>query len=508
MRIPDWLESLLPHAPRLLDEPLSAMLARAPERIETSTLQVGPLRACFARQRLDAEAEAALFEVARRRGVAEAIADLFEGVPLNRSENRAALHTALRSNLGTSPQALAAQADAAVLREHMRACVQALRASGVTDLVNIGIGGSHLGPQLAMDALDEFRDGCLRIHFLSSCDGRAVERLLRDLAPERTAALLVSKSFGTQEALLNGQAVRDWLGDSERMYAITAQPEKARAFGIEASRILLLRDWVGGRFSLWSSVGLAVAAGLGMHNFERLLAGAAMMDVHVRKAPIEANLAVRHGLLALWNRNVLGYATQVVVPYDSGLKWLPSWLQQLVMESLGKCATQEGQPVGCATAPVIWGGAGSDAQHSFFQALHQGCDTVPVEFVGVLSGPGPQVQRKAQLANLLAQSEALVHGAPNPDLQRHYPGNRPSTVLLLDALNPEALGALLALYEHSVLVQATVWGINAFDQWGVELGKRVASGVQAALDDPDSPVSDAVTARLLAQIRAAAVARE
>lgn len=508
MRIPDWLESLLPHAPRLLDEPLSAMLARAPERIESSTLRLGPLQACFARQRLDAEAEAALFEVARQRDVAGAIADLFDGVAVNRSENRAALHTALRSNLGTRPQAQAAQADAAALREQMRACVHALQASGVTDLINIGIGGSHLGPQLAMDALDEFRDGRLRTHFLSSSDGRAVTRLLRRLVPEQTAAVLVSKSFGTQEALLNGQAVRDWLGGSERLYAVTAQPEKAQAFGIEASRILLLRDWVGGRFSLWSSVGLIVAAGLGMPNFERLLAGAALMDAHVRQAPLEQNLAVRHGLLALWNRNVLGYASQVVVPYDSGLRWLPAWLQQLVMESLGKSATQDGKPVGCATAPVIWGGAGSDAQHSFFQALHQGHDTVPVEFIGVLNGPGPQVQRRMQLANLLAQSEALMRGAPNADLQRHYPGNRPSTTLLLDALTPEALGALLALYEHSVLVQATVWGINAFDQWGVELGKRVASGVLAALDAPAAQGGDAVTAQLLTQIRAARLDQE
>lgn len=502
MRIPDWLEHLLPHAVRLADESIGAILAREPERVAQSTQRVGPLLACFARQRIDARAEAALLEVAQARGVAEAIAGVFEGEPLNRSEGRAALHTALRSDLGRSAMARAAHADALQARARMRQWLEELQASEVTDLINIGIGGSCLGPRLALEALEDFDAGRFRVHFLSSSDGNAVARLLRGLDPARSAAFLVSKSFGTQETLLNGQVVRDWLGPQPHLYAVSARPEKALAFGIAPSRVLPMWDWVGGRFSLWSAAGFTLAAALGMPHFERLLAGAALMDAHVRQTPLADNLAVRHGLVALWNRNALGYGAQAVVPYDTRLAWLPVWMQQLVMESLGKSATQEGAPVGCATSPLIWGGVGSDVQHSFFQALHQGSDTVPVEFVGVLRANGPAALHQAQLANLLAQAEALAQGAVNPDLQRHYPGNRPSTLLLLDALTPESLGLLLALYEHSVLVQATVWGINPFDQWGVELGKQLAGGLLDALNDPAQPVPDPVTRMLMAQIRA------
>jgi glucose-6-phosphate isomerase len=495
-----WLERLAPHAARNLDRRLSEVIAAEPDRFAATTLRVGPLMACFARQRIDAPAAAALLEVARERRVGDAIAALFEGEPVNRSENRPALHTALRSDQGASAIARAAHAQARAARERMAQQVDALRASGVTDIVNVGIGGSDLGPRLAMEALRELDPGRFRVHFLSTVDGHAASQLQRQLDPDRSAAVLVSKSFSTQETLLNAQVLREWMGTDDRFHAVTASDERARALGIAPERILPMWDWVGGRYSLWSAVGFSLAAALGMAAFERLLAGAAQMDEHVRRAPLESNLAVRHALVAIWNRNALGYDTHAVLPYDARLARLPAYLQQLVMESLGKSITQEGEPVSCATGPVIWGGSGTDVQHSFFQSLHQGTDTVPMDFIGVVRADhGWPAPHRTLLANLLAQAEAFANGAASTEPQRAYPGNRPSTMILLDALTPESLGALIALYEHSVFVQATLWGINPFDQWGVELGKRLASDLGTAFDSPEA-ATDPITRALFAEL--------
>ncbi len=497
-----WLERLTPHAARMVDLPLRDLIAADPGRIAASTLQVGPIHACFARQRIDAAAQAALLDVARERGVASAFAALFDGAPVNRSEQRPALHTALRSNLGATPVAQAAHAQAGETRRTMAGLIDALRASDVTDLVNIGIGGSDLGPRLALDALRDLDPGRFRVHFLSTADGRAAAHALRGLDPAKTAAILVSKSFGTQETLLNGQVVRDWLGSGERLYAVTANTARAAALGIAPERVLPMWDWVGGRYSLWSAVGFVVAAALGPDVFERLLAGAAAMDEHALRAPPEANLAIRHALVAVWNRDAMGYATHAILPYDERLARLPAYLQQLVMESLGKSVTQDGNPVEHGTVPVIWGGTGTDVQHSFFQALHQGTDTVPMDFIGTLRAGADPGHHRAQLANLLAQAEAFANGASSGDPQKTYPGNRPSTMLLLDDLTPESFGALLAMYEHSVYAQAAVWGINPFDQWGVELGKTLAASLLDCLADPAKPASDPVTRALIERMRA------
>lgn len=500
MRSADWLDGLAPHAARNLGRSLSELAQTEPTRYADTTLRVGPLLACFARQRIDAEAASALIGVARGRGVAEAIDALFQGEPVNRSEGRPALHTALRSSLGTSAVARDAQARAAAARHDMARQVEALRATDVTDLINVGIGGSDLGPRLLMDALREIDPGRFRVHFLSTVDGHAISHLLRRLDPARSAAVLVSKSFTTQETLLNARVLRDWMGRDDRLYAVTANLDRAAAQGINAQRILPMWDWVGGRYSLWSAVGFVVAAALGVEVFERLLAGAAQMDSHVHGAALEANLAVRHALVAVWNRNALGYDSHAVLPYDARLARFPAYLQQLVMESLGKSVTQHGHAVACATGAVIWGGAGTDAQHSFFQSLHQGTDTVPMDFIGVVKPDhGHPEQHRALLANLLAQAEAFAIGAPCADAQRNYPGNRPSTMILLDALSPEALGALIALYEHSVYVQAVIWGINPFDQWGVELGKRLAGELLGAIDDPRA-ASDSITRALIDEL--------
>src|SRR5690606_12341952 len=413
---------LLEHAGRLSGVRIADLVAADPDRARATALRVGPVYASFARQRLDAPALAALEALAAHVRMPLAMRALVDGAPANEPESRPALHTALRSPVGHGPVARAAHEEALAARVRMAALAEALRASPVTDVVNIGIGGSDLGPRLAVEALADAGDGRFRLHFVSNVDGSDVERALRGLDPARTAAILVSKSFGTQETLLNGALVREWLGGGERLYAVSANVAAAEAFGVDASRVLPMWDWVGGRYSLWSTVGFAVALAIGMDGFEALLAGAAEMDAHVVDAPVEANLPVRHALLAVWNRNVWQLPTHAVLPYDQRLARLPDYLQQLVMESLGKSVRHDGQAPGVATVPVVWGGAGTGAQHSFFQALHQGTDVVPADFIGVVHPAHPhRGHHEALLANLLAQAEALANGHDAGDPRKAHP---------------------------------------------------------------------------------------
>lgn len=506
MHAPDWLDRLSGHAGRLTEQRLGSLVPADPTRARELALQVGPIYANFARHKVDRPAWSALLALAAERGVPQALTALFDGETVNRSERRAALHSALRGSTGQGRMVGAARAQAAQARAEMRHWVAELDASTVTDIINIGIGGSDLGPRLAVEALRESDRGRYRIHFLSNVDGSAARHLLHKLDPVRTAAIMVSKTFGTQETLLNGTLLREWMGGSERLYAVSANVPRAQAFGIAAGHILPMWDWVGGRYSLWSAVGVTIALAIGMDGFEAMLSGAGDMDAHVVSAPLESNLAAWHALLAVWNRNALGFATQAILPYDDRLAKLPAYLQQLVMESLGKSVRHDGEPTRCATVPVIWGGAGTDSQHSFFQALHQGTDTVPADFIGVIRPPHAHADNhRALLANLLAQTEAFANGERNEDAQKSYPGDRPSTLLLLDELTPASFGALLAMYEHSVYVQSVIWGINAFDQWGVELGKRLATQLLSALGDEDGvecAVKDNVTREILRQIRA------
>jgi glucose-6-phosphate isomerase len=502
MRIdPSW-QALSSHAARLFDLPLRELIARDPQRPRDFSLRVGPLYANFARQRYDRDARAALLELARAANISNAIRALFEGDAVNVSENRPALHTALRSSLVDSDIARHAYDEAAAARRRMAELIAELEASNVTDIVNIGIGGSDLGPRLAVDALGEFGNGRFRIHFLNNADGHPVQRLLQSLDRETTAIVLVSKSFSTQETLLNGRILKEWLRRDDRLYAVSANIDKARAFGVDAARILPMWDWVGGRYSLWSAVGFIVALSIGMVSFEAMLVGAAEMDAHVLNAPIENNLALWHALSVIWNRNGLGFDTHVVVPYDERLALLPAYLQQLVMESLGKSVRPNGDAVERPTVPVLWGGTGTSSQHSFFQALHQGTDTVPADFIGVVRPAHPFAEsHNVLLANLLAQAEALANGEENSDAQKNYAGNRPSALFLLDTLDPRSFGTLLSMYEHSVYAQSVIWGINAFDQWGVELGKRVADGLLPTLASRARHAADPVTDALLDEIR-------
>lgn len=499
---PGHWESLRRQAQRLLERPLGDIVAGDPSHIDACSVAVGPIYASFARQRVDSAALAAMFAMARDAGVPLAIRRLFDGGPVNASEQRPALHTALRGGLGEGEVAAGARRLALAGRAQMDRMQQRVLDSGVTDVVNVGIGGSDLGPRLAVDALRDFHDGRLRVHFLGNADGSAAQHLLRTLDPARTAAILVSKSFGTHETLLNGAILRDWLGGSERLYAVSAHQARTEAFGIPGDRVLPMWDWVGGRYSLWSAVGFVLQLAIGREGFEQMLAGAARMDAHVLEAPVESNLAVWHALMGVWNRNALGHASHAILPYDERLGLLPAYLQQLVMESLGKSVRTGGAPVLGATVPVLWGGAGTNVQHSFFQALHQGTDPVPADFIGVVRPAHGYVDsHRALLANLLAQSQALATGAAAEDAQKAYPGGRPSSLFLLDELTPHSFGALLAMYEHSVYVQSVLWGINAFDQWGVELGKQIAGEILPALADDAVQAGDAVTRSLLARIR-------
>ncbi|MET7141556.1 glucose-6-phosphate isomerase [Xanthomonas sp. PPL139] len=496
-------DALHSHAQRLRGARLPDLLAAEPGRAETLALQVGPLYFNFARQKYDRAALDALLALAAEHDLAGAFQRLFRGETVNVTEGRAALHTALRGDLTGAPVASQAHASAREVQQRMRALIDALAQTEVTDIVSVGIGGSDLGPRLVADALRPVAGARFRVHFVSNVDGAAMQRTLATLDPARTAGVLISKTFGTQETLLNGQILRDWLGGSERLYAVSANPERAaKAFDIAAGRVLPMWDWVGGRYSLWSAVGFPIALAIGADAFEQLLEGAAQFDEHVLTAPLERNVAVLHGLTTLWNRNLLGYATQAVMTYDQRLALLPAYLQQLVMESLGKRVRLDGSPVEADTVPVWWGGAGTDVQHSFFQALHQGTSIVPADFIGCIRNDDPYtVNHQALLANLLAQTEALANGQGSDDPARDYPGGRPSTLILLDALTPQALGALIAMYEHSVYVQSVVWGINAFDQFGVELGKQLASQLLPALQGQSTEVADPVTRAVLARLQ-------
>ena len=387
----------------------------------------------------------------------------------------------------------------------------------------IGIGGSDLGPRLVCDALAPPRSrpdaDAVDVRFVANVDPTDLHLALAGLDPARTGFVIVSKTFTTRETLANAEAARSWLRAAGavddrlagHLIGVTANPEAAVAYGIPAGQVLRFWDWVGGRYSLWSSVGISIAVACGPDTFDALLDGAAAMDAHFRDAPVEHNLPAWLGLVSIWNRNGLGCASQAVIPYAERLRLLPSFLQQLIMESNGKSALLDGTRTAQPTAPVIWGVSGTNAQHSFFQQLHQGPDIVPVDFIVARR---PEIQPAAGdkrhdilLANCLAQSAALALGKPLPDADagenwhKAFPGNRPSTTLLLPTVDAASLGALLAAYEHATFTASVVLGINAFDQFGVEYGKVMATSIEAVLDGREDPGIDPATRALVGRIR-------
>ncbi|MDR3018034.1 MAG: glucose-6-phosphate isomerase [Delftia acidovorans] len=467
---------------------------------------------CFAdlsKNLWDAPAEALLLRLARECAVEQQRDAMFAGEHVNGSEGRAVLHTLLRCPRGESPPGQAwALAQVHETLDAMLAYAERVRAdAGITDVVCMGIGGSGLGPQMAVQALQGMCDVRRRMHFVSNVDGHELQSVLDGLQPRSTLFIVASKVFNTQETLTNARSALQWFhaqgGEdvARHFVALTTNASAAAQMGITTT--FGFWDWVGGRYSLWSAIGLPVALAVGAAAFRDLLAGAHAMDQHFRTAPLQANLPVRLALLDVWNRNLLGFASRCIAPYHAGLRRLPAYLQQLEMESNGKRVDRQGRPLALGSAPVLWGEPGTDGQHAFFQMLHQGTDIVPLEIIAVQRpSHGLQGHHEQLLANALAQAQALMQGRSCDDGHRHFPGNRPSTFVLLDALTPAALGALIALQEHRVFVAGALWGLNSFDQWGVELGKLLARDLQPRLASGDVAGLDASTAGLLQRMRA------
>ena len=475
--------------------------------------QVAPhLFADLSKNLWDPTTEALLLDMARSCRLEPRRDAMLHGEPINTTEGRAVLHTLLRRPAGQAlPGDLSgvapALAEVHTTLEAMLAYADRMHADeGITDVVNIGIGGSDLGPHMAVLALDAHRAPGKRFHFVSNADGHELAGVLSLLRPQSTLFLVASKTFTTAETMTNARSCLAWFAQqggadvARHFVALTAQPDAAKALGITTT--FGFWDWVGGRYSLWSSIGLPLAISIGSAGFRGLLAGGHAMDEHFRTAPLEANLPVRLGVLDVWYRNFHGFTSRCVAPYHAGLRRWSAYLQQLEMESNGKRVAASGEALAYATSPVLWGEPGTNGQHAFFQMLHQGSDVLPLEIVAVrkpshrLDGHHDQV-----LANALAQAQALMAGKASDDGHRHFPGNRPSTFLLLESLTPESLGALIALQEHRVFVSGALWGINSFDQWGVELGKVLARDLQQRLVSGDAEGLDASTAGLLCRLR-------
>ena len=503
------------------DFDLREAFARDGGRFEAFSFDAPEVFADLSKNRIDLATLRFLLDLADECQLAHRRDQMFAGAPVNATEGRAVLHTALRAPPGAGPFS----AEVHGVLDAMLAYAERVRADeGFTDVVNIGIVGSDLGPQMVVPALDAYAHRRLLLHFVSNVDGHDITPVLRGLDARRTLFIVASKTFTTQETMANAQVAREWFvaqggGDVARHFvATTTNVSAAAAFGITTT--FGFWDWVGGRFSLWSAIGLPIALAIGAEHFRALLAGAHAMDRHFAEAPLAKNLPLLLGLLDVWYRNFHGFGSRSVAPYHQGLRRLPAYLQQLEMESNGKQVDLEGERLPFATSPVVWGEPGTNGQHAYFQMLHQGSDVIPVEFIAVKQAAHPHadLQRKL-LANCLAQSQALMLGktaaaaaterAPTASAaldpavlanHRSFPGNRPSTTFVLEALTPRSLGALIAMYEHRVFVSGALWGINSFDQWGVELGKALCNELLPRLASGDTAGLDASTAGLLRRL--------
>lgn len=450
-----------------------------------------------------------LLDLAREMGLPSAIESLFQGDKINLTENRSVLHTALRD---FSDQPIVV--DGKNVLEEIKDARNRIKnfsnafTSGVfkgstaktfTDVINIGIGGSDLGPRMVVNALECYRNA-VQVHFISNVDDDHTESLLRKLDPETTLVIVVSKTFTTQETILNAQKVKQWLLEGitdssceNHFVAVSSNVDEAVKFGISETNVFPMWDYVGGRFSLWSSVGLSISLAVGYDNFEKLLKGANQMDLHLKTAPLEKNIPVLMAMLSIWYNNFYGYETEALVPYCQFLEKFPAHLQQMIMESNGKNRNRDGYPVNYQTGTIIWGEVGVNAQHAFFQLFHQGTKIIPVDFIGFVK---PFSKEKGNhdilMSNFFGQTEALLNGKVGVNYQsdaapdflkpyKEFAGNKPTNTLLIDQLTPESLGSLIALYEHKVFIQGFIWNIFSFDQFGVEYGKKLASSIQSEL---------------------------
>lgn len=522
---------------------LATLFEQDSSRARRFSTQSGALYIDYSKQCINEQVLETLLQLAESCDLSLRIDSLMQGAIVNTSEHRAALHTALRlpetATLDVNGQNIvndvySSLTQVARLSERVRSGTwRGFSGKAITDVVNIGVGGSDLGPLMATAALDEWADTKIDVHFVSNMDGTHLDNLLKHLNPETTLFIISSKSFGTVDTLSNAKTALSWLLATAQLRAgtegsvlrrhfvgISANSEKMSAWGIHPEHQLQLWDWVGGRFSLWSAIGLAIAIRIGMAKFKELLSGAHSMDEHFANANFAQNLPVLLGLLAVWNSTFLQVNAHTVLPYDGRLSYLPSYLTQLEMESNGKSVTLSGNDIDYDTCPILWGEIGSNAQHAFYQLLHQGTQQVSCDFIACVrrysnnvSNAPLQQQHELSLANCLAQSRVLAFGntavaatldtkaASDVDKYKYYRGNQPSTTLLLDELTPHSLGALIALYEHKVYVMASIWDINPFDQWGVEMGKQMAESVHHAMQHESEAQFDTSTDQLIQHIK-------
>ncbi|HLY52217.1 MAG TPA: glucose-6-phosphate isomerase [Steroidobacteraceae bacterium] len=532
-RTPVWGE-LAAHAARLGAVPVPELFARDPQRFQRCSREAAGLLMDFSRQRLDEIALAKLAQLADAVGLKDRIAAMWRGEKINPTEGRAVLHVALRQPPGAAVGGADIEHQVLTERERMLAFAEGVRGGGIKGstgepfalVVNIGIGGSDLGPAMAVQALRAYANGAPRCEFVSNIGGCRLAEVLESADARRTLFIVSSKTFTTLETRTNADTARAWLkarlGETAvpaHFAAVSVNTRAMDEFGVHPQYRFQMWDWVGGRYSLWSSIGVSLAIAVGRKNFLDFLAGGHTLDEHFRNAPWGENLPVLMGLIGIWNINFLKLPTLAVLPYDESLRRFPAYLQQLEMESNGKSVLLDGAPVECETAAVIWGEPGNNAQHSFFQLLHQGTPRAALDFLlPVRSSCGNQPQQNLAIASCLAQAEAFMAGQDadtvRAELERERtpaeierlvphkvdPGSRPSTIVLFRQLDPATLGKLIALYEHSVLTQSVVWGIDAFDQWGVELGKKLTQQLVPAVEDPAAGHAAASVLKLLKRV--------
>lgn len=533
-------QALQSHAQDAQQWQMRDLFAQDPQRFERLSLDAAGLFLDYSKNRLDGRTLALLANLARERGVEQLRDAMFAGDKINLTEQRAVLHTALRApkdkQITVDGQDITADVHAVLAR--VKTFSDAVRNGAwlghtgkeITDIVNIGIGGSDLGPKMVCLALRQFAHPRLTMHFVSNVDGHDMDAALARVNPETTLFIIASKTFTTAETMMNANTARSWFlkhvseeALAKHFVAVSTNVEAIKKFGIDPDNMFPFWDWVGGRYSVWSAIGLPVALCVGYGYFADFLAGAHALDEHFRTAPIEQNLPMILALVGFWNREFLGCPSVSIAPYHQDLNRFPAYLQQLDMESNGKRVTRAGDTItDYATGPVIWGDVGTNGQHAYFQLLHQGTDVTPMDFIAALR-PAHEFQNHhaALLANCFAQSEAFMKGKTADEVRQDlagqdpaeierlvphktFPGNRPSNTILMEYLTPATLGALIALYEHKVFVQGAIWDVNSYDQWGVELGKVLAKKIEAELNGEAQPAQhDGSTNGLIARARAA-----
>ncbi len=502
-------------------------------RTEKLNIQWNDFLIDYSKNIIDEETVQLLVELANEVGLKAAIADYFDGTVINKTENRAVLHTALRAvesavvnvdGVNVMPEVYEVKNKIKGFTDEVVSGIRTgFTGKPFTDIVNIGIGGSDLGPAMVVEAL-QFYKNHLNVHFVSNVDGDHVQEILKKLNPETTLFVIVSKTFTTQETLTNSETIKDWFLKSatqedvaKHFVAVSTNLEKVTAFGIDANNVFPMWDWVGGRFSLWSAVGLTVSLSIGYDNFNSLLKGANEMDEHFKTADFDKNMPVLLAMLSVWYNNFFGAESEALIPYTQYLQKFAPYLQQGTMESNGKSVGRDGKPVNYQTGTIIWGEPGTNAQHAFFQLIHQGTKLIPADFIGFVTPLyGDANHHDKLMSNFFAQTEALMHGKSATQVQKEFDlqgipaekaefllpykifsGNKPTNTILIQKLTPHTLGSLIALYEHKIFVQGIVWNIFSFDQWGVELGKQLANSILAEITTKEVKSHDSSTAFLL-----------